>query len=179
MDSKVAIDSNCLSYLVDAIHLGRKPTGNQADEKIALFRIYLYRRETLRVPPAVKSEYERIKDKQYKELHDSIHMILLEDVFLSCDPEVLESCVQEYSVVHPGRKERIDCQIVAEAELGGCHYLLTYDYDLLSHLKGRTHRIELMTPTKFWNVLEIPHGMNPPYVPHPTNPYSKQTWWIW
>lgn len=179
MNSKVAIDSNCLSYLVDKIHFGHKPIGNQADKKIALLRIYLYRRETFRVPPAVESEYKRISNIEYKKLHNDTHSFLLEDVFLSCDPEVLGSRLQEYSVIHPGRKERTDCQIVAEAELGGCDYLLTYDYNLLSHLKGRTHRIGLKTPTEFWNALDIPHGMNPTYAPQSTNPLSKQTWWVW
>ena len=39
--------------------------------------------------------------------------------------------------------------------------------------------LELMTPTEFWNTLDIPHGMNPTYAPHPTNPLSGQTWWRW
>lgn len=179
MNSKVAIDSNCLSYLVIAMFSGEKPTGNQSEEKIALLRIWLYRGMPFRVPPTVKSEYERIRDRQYREWHNSTYMALLEDVILSCDAEVLESHVQEYSAIHPGRKQKIDCQIVAEAELGRCDYLLTYDYDLLAHLKGRTHRIALMTPTEFWNALDIPYGADPGITPHPTNPLSNQSWWVW
>ncbi len=178
MDACVAIDSNSLSYLVDAMNSGQQPTGDLCDQKISLLRVYLYRNEILYLVPTVESEYKRIKDEIRREIHDGISMVLLGDV-LEADPTLLENRVCQYSIIHSGKKNNKDCQILAEAELGGCEYLLTYDFKFLARLKDKTQKITMITPSEFWELLNIPHGSNPVRVPHHTNPLSKQTWWIW
>lgn len=178
MDAWVAIDSMCLSYLVDAMASGKQPTGDLSDQKISLLRIYLYRNEILYLTPTVESEYKKIRDEIKKETHESISMILLGDV-LKANLTLLDSKICQYSKFHSGKKNRDDCKILAEAELGVCKYLLTYDSDFLKRLKDKTHGITMTTPSEFWNLLNIPRGSAPIRAPHPTNPLSNQTWWIW
>ena len=178
MDSCVAIDSNSLSYLINAIKLEQKPIGNLAGQKIALVRICLYRTEVLFLPPTARKEYKRIKDDGLKKDHNGVSMVLLIDVPIS-DPEITRFQTLKYSKYHTGKKRSKDCQILAEAELGECDYLLTYDFDFLSHLKGKTEKIQMLTPLKFWNLLNIPRGSQPIRIPHPTNPLAKKRWWIW
>ena len=91
----------------------------------------------------------------------------------------LEIRTGEYIQLHKGDRNHNDCRIVAEAELGGCEYLLTYDQALLANLADRTHGIRLLTPKVYWSSLNLPHGSEPVRLPHPTNPLSKETWWIW
>ena len=178
MTSWVALDSNSLSYLVDVMSSGQKPNCSLADQKIALLRIYLYRNEVLFLPPTVAAEYKRIKDDALERKHSIVRDRLLIDVPKS-DLVVLKSRISKYSEFHPGAKNRKDCQILAEAELGGCPYLLTYDSRFLSNLKGKTQKIRMLTPLEFWDSLNIPRGSQPRLKPHSTNPLSKETWWIW
>lgn len=43
----ISLDSNSLTYLVEAMTNGGEPVGEAADEKIAMLRIYFYRNDTL------------------------------------------------------------------------------------------------------------------------------------
>lgn len=153
----VCIDSNCLSYIIDAMTRGEKPDGDLADEKLALLRAYLYLVEPLCVTPTVRAENEGIEnegieDEQNRQNHQRMVDILLREVMAAEADEVeLRSC--EYAKLHRGKKKVIDCQILAEAELGGCEFFLTYDKRFLKNLRGRTHNIEMMTPSEFWERL--------------------------
>ena len=178
MESLVAVDSNSLSYLVEAMMSGREPAGNLAKQKIALLRIYLYRTEILYMTPSVECEYKRIRESKRREMHDGAAMVLLGDIQIS-DYRKVKNRTSEYSKYHPGMKNRMDCRILAESELGGCEYLLTYDKEFLSRLKDKTHKIKMTTPIKFWESLNIPRGTKSIRAPHPTNPLSKEIWWRW
>jgi len=178
MIAYVAIDSNCLTYLVDAMYSCERPIDDLADQKIALLRIYLYRDEILYISSTVQSEYRKIRDASNKERHEGISNILLGDVPKS-NPKTIEDRFCFYTNFHKGKKNKKDCRILAESELGDCQYLLTYDFKYLSRLKEKTEIIKMKTPVEFWSSLNIPKGAKPVRTPHPTNPLSNQTWWIW
>lgn len=178
MNAYIAIDSNCLSYLVDAMYSCERPLDNLADQKIALLRTYLYRDEILFISSTVHSEYQKIKDALNKERHEGISDIVLDDVPES-NPKAIEDRFYYYTNFHKGQKNKKDCRILAESELGGCRYLLTYDFKYLSRLKEKTETIKMKTPSEFWSLLNIPKGARPARTPSPTNPLSNQTWWIW
>jgi predicted nucleic acid-binding protein len=174
----VCIDSNCCSYLVDAMVKSVRPTGDVAGEKIALLRIYFYSNDTLYVSPTVKAEYEKMKNEGERRNHQGVVDILLGDI----QPTAictLESRIMEYAEYHTGKKNKTDCRILAETELGGGQILLTYDQDFLKRLRGRTHTVRMMTPSEFWSSLGLSKGIEPVKVPHPTNPLSSEKWWIW
>ena len=178
MDEMVAVDSNCLSFLADAIFLGQKPKDNLADQKIALLRIFLYREEGLYEVPILKDEYERIKDENLKKAHNDVARYLLVNV-PEVDQRILEDRIAEYSLIHKGEKNYKDCRILSEAELGGCDCLLTYDSTFLKRLKDKTHNISMIAPLQFWDYFKIPHNAKPKIGPHQTNPLAQQDWWKW
>ena len=174
----VAIDSNCLTYLVDSMYSYERPMNDLADQKIALLRTYLYQDEILYISSTVKSEYQKINNVLKRERHEGISNVVLGDVPAS-NPKSIEDRFYFYANVHTGQRNKKDCRILAESELGGCQYLLTYDFPFLSRLKGKTKIIKMKTPVEFWSSLNIPRGVRPVRAPSPTNPLSNQTWWFW
>lgn len=178
INTDIAIDSNCHTYLVDAMYSCEQPVDKLANQKIALLRIYLYRNKILHISPTVKLEYQKIKETSKKERHDGVSNVLLGDVPKS-DYKITENRFNFYANFYKGKKKENDCRILAESELGGCLYLLTYDFDFLKQLKEKTKSIKMRTPVEFWDSLNISKGSKPIRAPHPTNPLSKQTWWIW
>lgn len=178
MNVYVAIDSNCYTFLVKAMYSCERPMDNLADQEIALLRIYLYRDKILYISSTVKSEYEKITDALKKERHKGISDVVLGDVPES-NPKTIEERFYFYTNIFKGQKNKNDCRILAESELGGCQYLLTYDFPFLSRLKEKTEIIKMKTPVDFWSSLNIPKGARPVRTPSPTNPLSNQTWWIW
>jgi hypothetical protein len=178
MKTLICIDSNSLSFLIDAMTIGRKPDGEVAAEKIALLRIYLYRDEILCISPTVKAEYEKIKDEKNRRNHQDVADILLGDTQPS-DLKAVELRSREYAKSHPGKRNEKDCRILAEAELGECAILLTYDLTFLNKLCYKTRSIKMMAPSEYWQKLNLPKGVQPVKEPYPTNPLSKETWWIW
>lgn len=177
-NNKVSIDSNALSYLVDVMMNGKKPFGNEAEEKMALLRAYLYRDDILYLPPTVRAEYEKIKDEKKRRAHQEITDILLGDC-LESDHSLVKTRTTEYNKFHSGKNDEKDCKILAEAEIGGCDLILTYDQRFYKKLHNKTHNIKMIKPTDFWASLRIPKNSRLAREPHSTNPLSKETWWIW
>jgi len=172
---RVCVDSNALTYLVEAMTNGGCPTGDVAAEKIALLRIYLYRNDVLYLSQTVELEYQRIKDETRKLYHKQIADILLGEI-QPVDSNAIKARTTDY-LAHHGKQE--DCRVLSECELGGGDVLLTYDQDFLKRLRGKTQRIELCAPSEFWSSLAIPKGTRPVTSPHPSNPLSKEVWWVW
>jgi hypothetical protein len=61
--SAIGLDSQCLSYLIDALEGVPPPADDHAEQKVALVRLYLYSPRTLWVTPAVEREFSRIRDE--------------------------------------------------------------------------------------------------------------------
>ena len=53
--SQIGLDSNCLSYVIQALEGVSRPTDALADQKIALVRLYIYTPGTLWTLPTVRS----------------------------------------------------------------------------------------------------------------------------
>ena len=178
MNSSVCIDSNCYTYLVQAMTDGGKPTIEPVDEKISIYRIYLYRNDILYITPTVRAEYQRIKDNSKLTNHQNVDEVLIGDIPLA-DSKAIHERFLEYTKVFEGNKNEKDCLILAEAELGKCDMLLTFDKSFLNALRDKTHTIKMHEPSVYWRSLGVQQGAPPVTAPRPTNPRSSETWWRW
>lgn len=172
----IAVDSNCLTYLVSVINDVIQPSDRLATEKIALFRILIYS------PPVyftntVKDEYDKIPDEKRKEMHDNTVVLEYHQIIFGLSKII--TIATEYNKYHKGRKQLRDCKILAEAELMKADMLLTYDDDFYNHLRCRSTHVKLLKPSDCWDKLSIPHGAKPILRPKSTNPMSNETWWKW
>lgn len=175
--SKVAIDSQCLSFLIDALKNFHEPTDSLAEEKKALFRAYLYSDWTYSVTPTVESECRKISIDERRELHAHFVSILFLNYSDPCDEirRKIDSRVEQLVLFHP---RKADCTVVAECEYLGQDTLLTYDFDLVKRLSSRTS-ICLRKPSEFWKDLAISRGSTPIKAPNESNPLNHESWWIW
>lgn len=171
----VGIDAQCASYLIDAMTGITAPSGNLAYEKMALLRSYLYIDTTLWVTPTVRSECQRIRDQQRRELHDSFISVLFGEWPIT-DAAAVQSRAQALERDHSGKA---DCRIFAEAEQVGMRWFLSYDEKFTSRLRGKSSTLCLLKPSEYWVRLAIPSGAAPRKAPHATNPLSREAWWRW
>jgi hypothetical protein len=65
----VGVDSQCLSYLIDALQGIENPRGPLAAEQIVLVRIFLYTRCGPAVTPMVVNETAQIRSVERSKLH--------------------------------------------------------------------------------------------------------------
>lgn len=169
----VGLDSQCLSYLIDAIAGISEPTDSFAEEKKALLRSWFYTSGTFILTETVVSEINRIRNKDRRELHEGF----MDTLFLSYPTKnqifIREKSAQ-FELIHP---EPNDCRILAEAEELNLKFLLTYDHDFWKKLSQASTTTTLIKPSTYWSYLNIPKGAKPITVPHPTNPLKD--WWRW
>jgi hypothetical protein len=170
----IGLDSQCLSYLIDAVQGSSVPSGDLAAGKIALFRTYLYTEGTLFVTPHVIEECAKIRNEAIRKLHESYINDLFDEWQLNSLANV-DARTHVLSAHHSGLS---DCRILAEAEDVGFSVLLTYDADFIRHLHGKG-KVDLISPSEFWAELKIPAGAKPYKIPHQINPLSTQDWWRW
>ncbi len=173
-ERKVGLDSQCLSYLIDAIDGVEEPTDPLAEEKKALLRTWFYLPSTFYVSETVVSECADIRHIDRRELHE----IFIRTGFLDLpirDRAKVGERVAQLMKAHP---EEPDCRILAEAEDLGLDTLLTYDRNFMKRLNSLSV-VTLACPSAFWDSLSIPRGVRPVTVPSTTNPLSKQSWWRW
>lgn len=170
----VGLDSQCLSYLIEAMSVTAAPTGNLAPEKLALFRCFLYRPGGLHITPTVTAEWERIGNPDRLALHRSYS----ETLFGQTQPisqSQIDTRTLELQKFH---LDADDCRILAEAEDASLSVLLTFDSRFIKHLQSHT-TIALTRPADFWVSLSIPHGSSPNIKPRLENPLSREEWWRW
>ena len=172
---KIGFDSQCLSFLIDATQGISEPTDPLAQEKVALYRTYLYSSRVPYVTPTVSVECARIKDVDRRELHDQYVCVLLNECQID-DEDHVKTRALELGKHHDGD---LDCRILAEAEEAELNALLTYDRVFLNRLKGIASAVSLVRPTDHWASLNIPRGAQPKRRPDITNPLAGQTWWRW
>jgi hypothetical protein len=175
-DARVALDSNCLSYLIDALSQGHEPTQDDPlrEQRLALVRIMLYDEWGLYVTPMTVIECERIRSLARAQLHDS----WLSSIFSELQPldrPAIEARTLELLAHHP---DADDCRVVAECEGAGIRVLLTYDYDLIENLGSRTS-VRLLRPVEYWTDLKVERGAAPQSMPAHGNPLASAIWWRW
>ena len=174
LPAPTGIDSQCLTYLVTAIHGVDMPVGALSAERIALFRAFLFEETAFYVTPTVESECARIADSANRRRHLSCIGALF--CRLRVDEATVAPRAQELRKHHAGMA---DCRIFAEAECGGLRNLLTYDRKLVDHLGDQSASLHLIRPLEYWNGLGIPRGTSPRWLPERSNPLHTQDWWHW
>jgi len=171
---QIGVDSQCLSYVIDAFSGISMPTDTLAPQRIALVRIFFYLPGTLWVTPTVTNECALIRNVSRAELHASFIRVLFGELPLRnlSRVEARKAFLAQY---HLGTN---DCAIVAEAEDAGHSVFLSFDSTLRRRLSPYTS-VQLLEPAQCWDALSIPHGAKPDKVPHPTNPLAPEAWWRW
>lgn len=170
----VGLDSQCLSYLIEAMSVTSAPTGNLAPEKLALFRCFLYRPSGLHITPTVTAEWERIRNPDRLALHRSYS-----ETLISQTQPISQSQIDTRTLaLQSFRSDADDCRILSEAEDASLSVLLTFDSRFIDRLRSHT-TIKLMKPVDFWLSLNIPHGSKPNTKPCLDNPLSQEKWWRW
>jgi predicted nucleic acid-binding protein len=172
---QIGLDSQCLSYLLDAIAGIGEPKDSLASEKKALLRSWFYKPGTFTLTETVISEVGRIRNAERRELHESFIRTLFLDYPVR-DLSSVQSRAGQFQVTHP---KLSDCRILAEAEELGLDIVLTYDHDFWKRLQGASPTTKLIKPSVYWAGLNVPSGAKPMTVPHHSNPLSQQQWWRW
>lgn len=172
---RIGLDTQCFSYLLDAIGGIDEPIDPLADERKALIRCWFYLPETFYLPTTVVAECQAIRNEGRKELHESFIRTLFLDLSIQ-NHAAVEARVSELLGAHPSEKDR---RVLAEAEDLNLAVLLTYDHDFLSHLSSVPKTVRISKPSTYWASVGVPRGAKPRMVPHPTNPLSQQSWWRW
>jgi len=172
---RVGLDSQCLSYLIDAASAVSEPTDPLADQRKALLRAWFYGPGRFFVSETVLSECARIRGTDRRQLHESFGAITYWGLPVR-DAGAVARREAEFARLHP---KASDCRILAEAEDLVLDTLLTYDAQLVKRLSSVSPTVTLATPMSFWLGLGIPRGTSPHSIPHATNPLSGQSWWRW
>jgi len=169
----VGFDSQCYTYLIDAMAKLDKPIDALAEQRIALFRIFLYRDGGLFISPTVRSEYQRIRSEERAKFHEEWTTLFPETQPINVSR--INSRTIELQGHHP---DADDCRILAEAEDAGLSVLLSFDSRFISRLDGHT-AVCIMRPLDYWLSLNVPRGSTPATSPRFDNPMAGQSWWKW
>jgi hypothetical protein len=172
---RIGLDTQCFSYLLDAVAGIEEPTDLLAEERKALIRTWFYPPTTFFLPKTVVTECAEIRQVERKEFHLSFIRTLFLDMPIQ-NPAKVETRVTQLLPIH--RKEK-DCRVLAESEDIYLTVLLTYDRKFMQRLSGETNGVSLCTPANYWASLGISRGAPPKTVPYHSNPLSQQSWWQW
>jgi hypothetical protein len=173
---EVAIDSNALTYLVEAMEPNYDPANDDpslAVERISMLRTFLYTGTPFYVLPQVRKEYNKIPRYEWRNIHESTVGVLLEEIFIENQDNGIKKRKTEFMSFHPKNK---DCQILAEAEAMNMSSLLTRDNNFINRLSPRT-TIQMVYPSEFWNNLNIVSGAELKTFPLESNPLFGKSWW--
>lgn len=171
----VGVDSNVLSYLVEALASEYDPSVDHSSlksERIAIVRMYFYKALSYYVTSTVRFEYQRIRSTVRRDLHDRLCQFLLLDPW-SLNQTAHHKRTSDLLAHH---NDRDDCSIVAEAESMGLQALLTCDGDLITHL-GPLTSVVIIRPSDYWKSIGIRPGVRPLIAPALSNPLSTLNWW--
>jgi len=172
---RIGIDSNCLSYLIDAASGEKGAATAILEEGIALVRIWFYSTDRFSVTATVAAECSQIKNPTKNAVHAAFTSqgywgVLVRNAEATCKrADALEH-------LHSGRGDRL---ALAEAEDAELDILLTYDKDFLKLGSSSGSPVRLIKPTVYWKQLNVPRGTRPSNLPTAGNPLETQRWWVW
>jgi len=169
-----ALDSNCLTYFIEAGSGLATPAGPAGDQKLALYRLALYQHWGYFVTETVKNEVKDIPNIDLAKMHESWLSTLIDEVRVR-NPGRVNARTEELAEHH---SDANDCRIVAECEDAGLQVLLSNDDNLIKRLGSRSE-ILIIRPLEYWESLAILSGARPTTVPHHTNPLAQVSWWKW
>jgi hypothetical protein len=143
---RVGLDSQCLSYLLDAINQVNEPTDPLALERKALIRSWFYLQEgTLFVTETVMKEVAKMRASDRRDFHESFVRTLFHNYPVG-NPDAVTTRSLQFKLSHP---ELNDCRILAESEELGIGVLLTYDDNFIRRLATVSSTVRLMTPCSY------------------------------
>ena len=174
---KVALDSNSLSYLIDALgSFDRRPTGRTVAEKIALARCFIYRGEEtiFCITPTVRAEYSRISSQE--RLTDHAHWSLFHLQELT-QPSNTADIIFRTNALSAHHSDIDDCRIVAECEALDVSVFLTSDRKLRNSMKRLASKVNVMSGRQFWEAMAIAPRSKPTIELNPNDPLNDATWW--
>ena len=171
----VAVDSNALTYLIEANQPDYDPSTDLqlGKQRLAMIRTLFYSDRLLWVGPTVEAEYKKILNPEKYDDHRRIAQYVLEDQPLRVDAALLEARVRELKGRHRGEA---DCRVLAETEFAGLDTLLSCDGDMLSAFTGMS-TVTIQQPSEFWESLAITAGTMPIRSPAPGHPLFGKDWW--
>ena len=172
---KIALDSNCLSYLIDACEGKQDIDPSIGEEGLALIRIWLYLAERYYISMQVLDECLPIGDHGRRKTHLAFANATYFGIDTK-DSDMVAARADEFSHFHSGKK---DCRVLAEAEDMGVDILLSYDGDFINHLGKHVDGLSVMRPSAYWQSVQLPHGTVPKLRPHESNPLASETFWRW
>lgn len=173
MSDSIAVDLQTLTYFIQCAAPGYDPHYDSqrelAEERKSIYRIVLSSVD-LYILPTVEEEYMKISNTGLKNLHESTSIVNFTDIKIT-DKLKRENIKNKLKEKH---KKDNNCYAVAEAEIGGMDYFLTFDKDLKKNLKGET-TLKIIYPSEYWMYLEN-SNIDPKIVPYESNPKSKEEW---
>jgi len=152
--AKIGVDTHIVSYLLLA---NTSDISNEADQKLmreelAIQSLWLSPDCDLFVAPTVRKEIARIPGYRAGTLPNMTlrdqnlgTLILLFNEILGLDAHAVDARARHYNQFH---NDMDDCYLVAECEEAALDVVLTFDRDLLKHLRHQTN-ISLMTPSEY------------------------------
>ena len=179
MKQHVGIDSNTLTLLIEAVDPNYNPMADSillAEEKKSILRAFLYQGIAYYVGPTVEKEYQKIRNNEKFQAHVSFCNHLLLDGPWQLNSSSITKRAKILKSFHSGQK---DCNILAEAEEMSLDVLLTNDNNFLKHLGCISKSVKVVRPSQFWNLLDIPKGTKPKWLPTDSNPLLNKSWWHW
>ena len=175
-DDWIAVDSNCFTYLFQAMEIGYDPRNDSdsrlAIEKSSMLKIFLHV-GNLCILPDVKDEVKQIRGQLKLNGHLLLGGTLLRNIDNLDNSQVMQYAKQ-YANFHSQQK---DCRILAQAEVAGLDFLLTFDQEFLDKLQDKTQSVCLSEPSNYLERLNIIAGSKPKLIPDNLNPLSAMDWW--
>jgi hypothetical protein len=172
---RIALDSNCVSYLIDACNGQINKEFKHAVEGEALVRIWYYLAQRYYISERVLLECGRIRDEPRREIHKAFS---LPTYFGSAmkDLAAVQKRADDLLLYHP---KDGDCLVLAEAEDMEADTLLCCDNDFIKKLSPVSEMVRIMRPTEYWQEASVPKGAIPKIVPEASNPLHSNTFWRW
>jgi len=162
----VAVDAMVFSYLLQANTTDSDPTLDSdkalAAERLAIQKIWRSQRCDVFIPPTISKEILRINQSkpgtlpkttlldQHRRTRDCFVLEILH-----LDAVAVDQMAQGFLQYH---SDPDDCYVVAESECAEMDVLLTFDTCLLKHLRNRTVKLSLLTPTAYQAELRKRYG---------------------
>jgi rRNA-processing protein FCF1 len=173
----IAIDSNALTYLINAIDPDYDPlndTPKNKKERQAMLRIFLYQGDPFHILPQVIKEYNDIPGYEWRSLHESTTWALFMEFHIANQKHKIDQRRDEFLTIHKNKHK--DCQLLAEAESASMDVLLTRDNNFKKNL-SEIAKIKIMYPSEYWESLNMQAGISPKIAPATSNPLFGKYWW--
>ena len=176
---RVALDSNGLTYFLQANRGGDDPDGNPdaelANQRKALLLLWLYTDNPVIVPTVARENQGIRDDEKRREHHRWTELHLHEVIEKWLDADQITARATELEAFH---RKPSDCRIVAECEgvkSVTIDALATFDRTLLRKLRERS-RVPIATPDECWRRAAVAPGTTPQVTLKPEHPLFGVPW---